>query len=377
MLALVRRILSPQGVAFVSYNAYPGGHVRSMIRDMALFHTSNAPDAVTKVSQAMSFLGFLHEGMLDMDDHGKILKSEVARVQRFHPAHFFHDDLAAINQSFYIHEFAAQAAAQGLQYMEDADFPSTQDNRFPPNVRETLAQLADNPVLHEQYLDFLKCRRFRQTLLCHAEVPIVHKLKPSGMREFYLGGPVVPVEGENGKTEEWRVQGGARLRSDHPVAKAAFTAIGAAWPARLTFNTLAEIVAKETGGPAGSVEEVLEKVLWEALTTGLIDAWPDAGRFTATPSEKPRSCALARYLLQFGDSIVTRLHTTVAIGDAAGKLLISLLDGTRDREALVKEMADSAVLKELEPDDAKREALAKANVDTGLLQLAKLTLLEA
>jgi hypothetical protein len=134
---------------------------------------------------------------------------------------------------------------------------------------------------------------------------------------------------------------------------------------------------KETGGPVEAVEQVLEKILWEALTTGLIDAWPDKGRFAPKATEKPRSCALARHMLQYGDSIVTRLHSTVAIGDAAGKHLISLLDGTRDRDALIKEMTNFPVLVEQEPDPVKREALARTNVDTGLDQLAKLTLLEA
>ncbi len=374
MLALVRRILSPQGVAFVSYNAYPGGHLRTMIREMALFHTSKAPDAASKVSQAMAFLGFMQDGMSDVDEHGRVLKSEVARVQRFHPAHFFHDDLAEINQAFYIHEFAAQAAAQGLQYMDDADFPSTQDNRFPPAVRETLAELADNPIMHEQYLDFLKCRRFRQTLLCHAEIPLEHRINPARVRDLFLGGPVVAGDRAKG---EWRSQGGAGLRITHPVATAAFGAIGTAWPARYDFETLTEICIKATDGPRDGVQEVLQKVLWEALTTGLIDAWPGQVDFAPVASENPRACSLVRRMLEYGDSVVTRLHSTVSIGDAAGKLLISLLDGTRDHAALIREMTDSALLQEQEPDPVKREASARQHVETGLGQLAKLGLLEA
>src|SRR5688572_11888009 len=164
MMGLVRRVLSPQGLVFVSYNAYPGGHLRSMVRDMVLFHVNSAPDAKSRVMQAKAFLGFLEDGIADLDDHGRLLKAEVARVKQLDPAHYFHDDLAAINQSFYLHEFVAQAAAEGLQYLGDADFPSTRDSRVHPDVRETLAQLSGNPVLKAQYLDFLKFRCFCQTL---------------------------------------------------------------------------------------------------------------------------------------------------------------------------------------------------------------------
>src|SRR3954462_4967292 len=38
LLTICQERLSPQGVAFVSYNAFPGGHLRNMLREMMLFH---------------------------------------------------------------------------------------------------------------------------------------------------------------------------------------------------------------------------------------------------------------------------------------------------------------------------------------------------
>ena len=38
MLALYGECLAPNGVAYVSYNAHPGSHLRDMVRDMMLFH---------------------------------------------------------------------------------------------------------------------------------------------------------------------------------------------------------------------------------------------------------------------------------------------------------------------------------------------------
>jgi SAM-dependent methyltransferase len=39
LLALVARHLAPRGVAFVSYNVYPGCHIRRMVWEMLRFHT--------------------------------------------------------------------------------------------------------------------------------------------------------------------------------------------------------------------------------------------------------------------------------------------------------------------------------------------------
>jgi methyltransferase-like protein len=372
MLALLKKNLAPQGIAFVSYNALPGGHIRRMIREMVLFHVAKAPDARTKLEQAKAFLGFMEQGMADADEPGRLLKAEVHRVQQFNPAHFFHDDLAAINDSFYVHEFAERAGAHGLQYLGDAELSSTQDNRMAPEVREALAELSGKTILREQYLDFLKCRRFRQTLLCHAEVTLHGEPDSAPLREFWLGGAITP-----GEAGEWLSPGSAKLRSAHPVATAALSAIAARWPGRWDFRSLADEVERTTGGSREDVEPILEKVLWEALTAGVIDAWAAKEDFAATVGEKPVASALARRLLQRGNSVVTMLHSTVGIGDAAGRHLILLLDGTRDVETLVREMTAFPALVEQEPDAAKRAALARENVTTGLAQLLKLTLLTA
>jgi SAM-dependent methyltransferase len=41
ILSVCKAHLKPQGIAFVSYNAYPGGHISDMVRNMLLFHSRN------------------------------------------------------------------------------------------------------------------------------------------------------------------------------------------------------------------------------------------------------------------------------------------------------------------------------------------------
>ena len=49
MLAIVQASLAPQGVAFVSYNALPGGRLRQMFREMMLFHAGGATELDTRI----------------------------------------------------------------------------------------------------------------------------------------------------------------------------------------------------------------------------------------------------------------------------------------------------------------------------------------
>src|SRR5262249_55523737 len=51
ILRLCRERLAPEGVAFISYNALPGCHVRNMLREMMLFHTRNFQSPNERVQQ--------------------------------------------------------------------------------------------------------------------------------------------------------------------------------------------------------------------------------------------------------------------------------------------------------------------------------------
>src|SRR5579884_2024888 len=63
ILDICRRNLTPNGIAYVSYNTYPGWHMRGMIRDMMLYHASHFTEPLTKVRQARALLDFLAQAV--------------------------------------------------------------------------------------------------------------------------------------------------------------------------------------------------------------------------------------------------------------------------------------------------------------------------
>ena len=166
--------LAPQGVAYVSYNTFPGGRVRQMIRDMMRFHVRDFPEPERRIAQSRSLVKFLAEGHTAEGPYRDLLREELRRVGfEKDEAVLYHDDLSEVNDPVYFHEFAAHAAAHGLQYLGEADFFEMQDRLYPPHIAKELRELGERDVLlKEQYLDFLKLRRFRQTLLCRRGVPM-------------------------------------------------------------------------------------------------------------------------------------------------------------------------------------------------------------
>ena len=55
ILAICREMLNPQGVAYISYNAYPGNHLRDFVRGMMRFHTARIEGSVEKVGKRAGF----------------------------------------------------------------------------------------------------------------------------------------------------------------------------------------------------------------------------------------------------------------------------------------------------------------------------------
>ncbi len=51
--------LTPDGVAYISYNVYPGWHMRGAIRDLMRWHTASFTDPAQKAQQARAVLQFL------------------------------------------------------------------------------------------------------------------------------------------------------------------------------------------------------------------------------------------------------------------------------------------------------------------------------
>ena len=200
LLTACQQNLAPTGVAFISYNVYPGWHMLATIRDMMLYHTRNITDPGERAAQARGLLKFLSESVPSVDQvratmlnaYSKFLQTEMARIGPRSDAFLLHDELEEINNPLYFHQFVALAEAHGLQYVNDIDFRGALPNFWPAEVVQTLTSVAADVIEMEQYLDFLRSRTFRQTILCHAGLIVNRTIEPDQLRRFYIAARAVP-----------------------------------------------------------------------------------------------------------------------------------------------------------------------------------------
>ena len=347
LMAICQGSLSPKGVAFVSYNTMPGGHLRRMLREILLFHVENAPDPSTKVRQAQAVLGFLGKLATGGDEYEVFLKTELERASKYDPGYFFHDDLAPINDPCYLHEFVAHGARFGLRFLGDLNSSFVHAGNLDDQTRAAVDELRGNPVMLEQYLDFARCRRFRQTLLCREEVDVAIEPDLSQVPTMLISSSAAPVSDEpelrSDKIEEFRGGRNAWMRTGHPILKSAMMALHAAWPSRLTFEALRERVGETLGAsPAAVPVEPLVQGIFDAFSMRALDLHVWSPRIAAQAGPKPRASRLARGQTGRGTLITNLLHGTAKVDQEPRRRILSLLDGSRDWPALAAEAEVSA-----------------------------------
>lgn len=347
IMALCARHLAPQGVAFISYNTYPGCHVRNIVRDMLRYHVHHAPDAATKISQSRALLKFMAEAQPEGDEYGQMLRKEVERVLTHAPEHLFHDDLSEHNHPVYFHEFERHAQAHGLRFLSEAEYFMMQADQFPDATIQQLAALGDNVSARQQYLDFLRCRRFRQSLLCRADVAADHQIRPPRLTEVFVTfcGKSNNNAADLATTEPMTFIGDhqSHVTTNHPLAKAALTLLASFWPQALGY---ADILAGsctllDREEQAEDREQLLD-ILHGCYGRGLINLHLQRPRMAAKPSLLPTTSPLARYQASMSGPLTSQLHLTVFIADPLVRRAIELLDGSRSLAALAAQLQQEA-----------------------------------
>jgi SAM-dependent methyltransferase len=307
LLAACRAHLAPHGVAYVSYDVLPGGHRREITRQMLRWHLRDVDDPQERIAQARALLTAVSEA-----GQGQ---AEWALGQS--DAALYHDELAEHHDAVLFTDFVAHAGRHGLAFLAEADVFEMQAGGLPPG-------LGADPIAREQYLDFFKGRMFRQTLLCHSGAER-REPAPAVVRGMLAATPARPAGDVRPGRVEFRGPQGATLTTDHDALKAVLVRLGDAWPRALPVAELAE-------------DDAVFAALLQAYAANLVQLHVWAPALAATPPERPTASALARLQAGRGTRITNLRHATVEVPDELGRRLITLLDGTRDRAALLREL---------------------------------------
>lgn len=352
ILQICSQNLNPKGAAYISYNTYPGWRMRAMLRDMMLYHTAQFPDAPAKIQQARALIQFLGESVsAENNPYGMLLKRELEGMSKWTDSYIYHEFLEEVNEPVYFHEFCTRAARHGLQYVGDSEFASMVSTNFDSKVAETLQRIGRNIVASEQYMDFIRNRQFRQSILCHSDIPLKRNLSPEIVPGFCAASRLTPTsEVPLGTRDnlEFALNTGAKINTSEPIVKAALKVLHQHSPQAVKFDDLySESVALLEAEGAGDVAKVetnkqqLSDALLKLYVGNLLELVRDPYRFEQTVSEKPVSLPISRLQAERGRMVTNRRHEIVNL-DVVAQALIPLLDGEHDRDALMEALVKKA-----------------------------------
>lgn len=176
LLNIISSHLADNGIAYVSYNTYPGWHTMEEVRQLMLF-ANRDQDNLThkeKVLRGKTVGSLVGAQILNYDNlkerNSKFLGA-LRSVMQKDDYYVGHDHLEPHNDPCYFYQFNDHLKAHNLAYVCDADLTLSMVRTYDESIADKLEQLAPNSQAdQEQYLDFILDTTFRKSIICKASV---------------------------------------------------------------------------------------------------------------------------------------------------------------------------------------------------------------
>ena len=175
LLRLIDEHLAEDGIAYVSYNTYPGWHTMEEVRQLMMFSNRDKTqfNHKEKVLHGKTIGSIVGSQILKYDNlkerNSKFLGA-LRSVMQKDEYYVGHDHLEPNNDPVYFYQFNDHLGAHNLAYLCDADLTLSMVRSFDADIADTLDKLALNDhVAQEQYLDFILDTTFRKSIICKAK----------------------------------------------------------------------------------------------------------------------------------------------------------------------------------------------------------------
>lgn len=384
ILRVCGECLAPAGVAYVSYNTYPGWHARMLLRQMMIAHDDRSLAPLARVARARAFVERIGARATAVPGaYAATFQHELSTLRSQPDSQVLHEQLEEFNQPMLFTEFVASAQRHGLQYIADARISQS---RWPDPDAHTTANRAE-VVCREQEGDYIAGQTFRRSLLCRAEASIDASAAQHAVRALYAVMRAVQVTPKENDADEngpgvrvFRAPEGVRLGSASALLLAVFDELGEAGPASMSLADLDHAVRRRLGHAGALTTDAAEQLdelpalLLRLARAGMIGFLASPSAFVTRIGERPTASALARWQAEQRAFIADQRHASVKLPTLA-IFLLPYLDGTRDHHQLVGEVERALDDGRLSVGSRPDSAAIAAAVDESLRCLASSALL--
>jgi SAM-dependent methyltransferase len=358
LLDVCRHHLSPQGVAYISFNVSAGWEKLQPLRAALTARTSAGLPAPERFQQALRVLDDLSAEWSDPD-----LLKEVAYLKSAAPSYLFHEYLADFNAPMTFGEFAAQLDQHDLRYVGEAG-----PRRAVVELEDAWGLIPESMAGRwldaESALDDALGTRFRRALIARADAPCAQPPQAAALSGLAFYSDLASneeIDLEAATEQAFVNPAGNSFHVAQPLMKAAVMVLSAAYPAASSYPDLlgaARQVMADYGVQDATDDRAFREALFQLVATQGVMATVWTGPTAAEPGERPTAHALARQQAGTPGWVVSGARHVAIDLDPAGRLLLGWLDGRRTVDELTLQMQAS---------------LTQSGVDLSLERLRELT----
>lgn len=340
ILEIAATQLTPHGLAYISYNTYPGWHARGMLRSM-MRRVVPAGSPAEMAAAAREFVQMYLARTPADSPLRPWVESELSLLIGLSDRYIYFEHLVENNTAFYLSEFVDQAHGAGLAYVADADPTTTVIEQAGRGAEELMAQYAGSGrIAAEEMIDYLTTRYFRRSLLCRADAPMslpVAQVTPGVEMAPRLAGSWLAVDAGDdvvdlGEGVEVSVE------DDDNVVITSSDVHGSAisWvlverrPQPMDFEELVAAAAERLGlSHDAEFREHAAVRAWRLFQRGKITiGWWRRPRRDDVP-ERPVVSALARHQAAAREDTVTTMAHERMMVDSLDRCVLQACDGSR------------------------------------------------
>jgi methyltransferase-like protein/cyclopropane fatty-acyl-phospholipid synthase-like methyltransferase len=331
--------LNENGVAYLSYNVYPGWKLRGVLRDAMQFHGATAITSAEQVRLGRDFLNQLGTISNAGTPYGQMLRHEAKQMAAVEDNYIAHEYLEANNEPCYVSDLFKRLDVFNLAFLTEADLHLTIAENFGAETGALLRSLSGNGLERmEQYIDFLTGRTFRQSILVRKDQAhrIERTLSPDRLQGLDISTRVAsqPETDAEGRFV-FSDAAGRTLTTQSTAVREAVSYLARIAPASATTEVLVQHSASLGHDTSRDVADVA-RAIFNMVLAGIADVSSQPVTTAAGVAENPQAHHLARFDARDGSGWTTNArHETVPL-NIVQRAVLPLLDGTHNHEALTR-----------------------------------------
>ena len=342
VLDICRDNLVENGLAVISYNTLPGWNMVRSLRETMMYHAKLIDDPVEKVAQAVELLRFIRDNNAEGSAYRAVIDSELEVLTAQSISYITHDHLETENSQFYFHEFATALGEHGLQYVGDSSLADMYVDNLPKDAAEKLKTVTDI-LRQEQYMDFLRNRRFRSSIICPQAAVVNRNLRTEVIHDFYLSSVIKPdvedLKGDGPDTRFRDTRGNVVFTAHTKEVTALFTELAKS-RRPIKSDDLADMVVRNLdGADPAALKATIEQFGLQLALKGFIILQADPGSYITHVSGTPEASKLARHQAPLYGWAINARHERIN-HDPFTRALVGHVDGSKSLDELSEIMAE-------------------------------------